>query len=167
MLVILASSSLQRKASGFNRVASHRSERQAPWSLRSLYKAVSLSGLVETRDAVGLGRVYKGLKAKCADVNSRFPSCAVSNQTCSTAIKAHIKCTLKPPLVPGMGERLLEAEPPLQARSTCQMPPVIYSEASDILPSLISFCPFKSTTVIFTLKDCIHASSSRREWKKR
>lgn len=45
---------------------------------------------------------------------------------------------IKAPTGPGTGERLLEAEPPLQARSTCQMPPVIYSEASDILPTLIS-----------------------------
>lgn len=130
-------------------------ERQPAWSLRSLYKAVSLSGLVETRDAVGLGRVYKGLKAKCSDVNSRLPSWAVSNQTCLTAIKAHIKYTLKPSQVPGTGERLLEMEPPLQARATCQMLPVIYSEASDILPGLISFCPFKSTAVIFTVRKAV------------
>lgn len=47
------------------------------------------------------------------------------------------------------------------------MLPVIYSEASDILPALISFCPFKSATVIFTVKDCVHASSGRRERKSR
>lgn len=163
MLIIFVSSSLLRNISLFIRVMSHSFERQTPWCLRSLYKAVSLSGLVETRDAVGLGRVYKGLKAKCADVNSRLPSCAVSNQTCLTAIKAHIKCTLKPPLVPGTGEKLLEAEPPLQARSTCQMLPVIYSEASDILPGLISFCPFKSTMVIFTVKNSAYMSRQAGE----